>query len=75
MNILTRLKKIIMALSVAVVAMILFVTTPVAYAATPINTDVQKYTYEKDDIYYSDGYFASLFASENDEKNSYIKTA
>ena len=58
MNVLTRMKKLIMLLSFAIVAVILFVTTPVAHATTAINTDVTKYTYEKDDIYYSDGYFA-----------------
>ena len=58
MKVLTKIKKLIMVLSAVIVAAILFVTTPVAHAATPINTDVHKYIYEKDDIYYSDGYFA-----------------
>ncbi len=52
------LKKIIVTIMFSFVLAILLITAPHVFAGEEISTEVHKYRYETDDIYYSDAYFA-----------------
>ena len=53
-----KIKKILLVIMFVLTLFITVATAPKVYAGTAINQEVKKYHYEKNDIYYSDGYFA-----------------
>ena len=55
---LNKIKKLFIVAMLTVVTAIFFLLIPQVAASSGISTNVSKYKYEENDIYYSDGYFA-----------------